>query len=817
MRIRLMIILSVTLLAGGSTSAGSIVKVFPERATLRGPDAVQQLAVEITDETKPKDRTGLATYISSDEAVVTVDSGGIVTARGDGDAKVIVAFDAQQVEVPVTVKDFAPGPPIHFANQVVPIFTKLGCNSGGCHGKSSGQNGFRLSLLGFEPPIDYETLVKEGRGRRLFPAAPDQSLLLTKATAKVPHGGGRRMEPGSHEYHIVARWIAEGMPQGAADAPNVARIEVYPPTRVLDRGAEQQIVVTAVYTDGSTEDVTRWTQYQSNDTEVAAVADGGRIAAGQLSGQAAVMARYQGQVAVFRATVPRGQVIAESSTFSTRQPIDALVAKQWGMLGISPSETCTDSEFLRRASLDIVGTLPTAEQVKAFVADQDPQKRVALIDRLLERPEYASFFAVKWADILRNKRDGNPAFQRGTFSFYDWIRENIARNTPYDQFARGILAATGTPEMSPAVMWYRRIRATDAFVDDTAQVFLGMRLQCAKCHHHPFEVWSQDDYYGFAAFFGRVGRKPFGAAGGNNGQRGRGEEAIFNARSGSVTNPKTGKTMEPKGLGGPVFKVAMTSDPRQTMVDWMAEPQNPFFARALVNRYWSHFFGRGIVEPLDDLRLTNPPTNPELLDALAAGFQRSGYDLKQLVRTICTSQVYALSSVPNDTNTTDKQSFARHYPRKMSAEVLLDAISQLTAVPTAFDGLPPGTRAIELPDESVASAFLDTFGRPKRDSACECERAADASLGQSLMMINSADVHAKLNAPENRAKQLVADPRTDTIKVEELFWSAFARGPSSGESTTASDHIVGKGDKKVEAYQDILWALINAKEFQFND
>lgn len=812
---RLLLLLTSFILFGSVAQADGSIKVFPARAELVGPDAVQQLSVEEDHSPQPKDRTGLAAYSSSDESVASVDSQGIVTAKSDGNVVVIVSFKDQKFEVPVTVRLFSPGPPIHFANQVVPIFTKLGCNSGGCHGKSGGQNGFRLSLLGFEPNLDFETLIKEGRGRRLFPAAPDSSLLLTKATAKVPHGGGRRMEPGSHEYNIVRRWIAAGMPQGDSAAPHVDRIEIYPPGRILDRGGEQQLVVTAIYTDGTKEDVTRWTQYQSNDTEVGAVADGGRVTAGQLSGQAAIMARYQGQVAVFRATVPLGKELAKVTDFKPTNAIDQAVLKQWNLLGISPSEPCTDAEFIRRASLDILATLPTAEQVKAFLAESSDDKRARLIDGLLERPEYSAYFAVKWADILRNKRDGNATFQRGTFNFYDWIRENLARNTPYDQFARGILAATGTPEMSPPVMWYRRIRTSEGFVDDTAQVFLGMRLQCAKCHHHPFEVWSQDDYYGFAAFFGRVGRKSFGQVGGNRGRGG--EETIFNARTGSVTNPKSGKTMEPKGLGGPVFKVAANHDPRQTLVDWMAEAKNPFFARALVNRYWAHFFGRGVVEPLDDLRVTNPPTNPDLLEALAAEFVKSGYDLKQLVRTICNSQVYSLSSLPNETNATDKQSFARHYPRKISAEVMLDAISQLTAVPTAFEGLPPGTRAIELPDESVTSAFLDTFGRPKRDSACECERVADASLGQSLMMINSVDVQNKLAAPNSKANQLATDPRPEAAKIDELFWSAFARAPLSGDTETAVQHIKAKGEKKVEAYQDIIWALINAKEFQFND
>ena len=792
------------------------VQLIPARAVLVGPDSVQQLAVDgETGDGSRRDLTTSVTFTSSDPKVATVDGAGTVTSRSDGTATVTARVGSFEVSIPLEVKNFAAPLPIHFGNQVVPVFTKLGCNSGGCHGKSSGQNGFRLSLLGFEPVVDYETLVKEGRGRRLFPAAPEQSLLLLKATGKVPHGGGRKMEVGSHEYQVVTRWIAAGMPYGKDSDPTVARIEIFPKLRVLTRGTKQQIIVTAVYTDGRTEDVTRWAQYQSNDTEVGTVADGGLVEARELSGQAAVMARYQGQVAVFRATVPFGKAIDKYPDFPTRNVVDAASLKSWKALGIVPSEPCTDAEFIRRASLDIIGSLATAEETKAFVEDPFADKRERLVDRLIDRPEYASYFAIKWADILRNKRENKDALQRGTFSFYDWIRENLERNTPYDRFVRGILAASGTPKSAPPVQWYRTLRQPDAFVDDTAQVFLGMRLQCAKCHHHPFEKWSQDDYYSFAAFFGRIGRKSATPGQRNNGQDR--EEVIYAAKTGSVTNPKTGKTMTPKGLGTEVINVPAGLDPRQKLVDWMADTKNPYFAKAVVNRYWAHFFGRGVVEPMDDLRETNPPSNPELLDSLSKEFVDNGYDIKRLVRTICTSRTYGLSSVPNEYNAKDKQSFARHYPKRMGAEVLLDAISQVTAVPTAFNGLPAGTRAIELPDESVASAFLDTFGRPKRDTACECERVTDASLGQSLMLLNSNDVQTKLSASNSRAEQLAKDPGSDEKKIEELFWTTFSRVPSSGETTSALDHLAKNPQKRKEAFEDILWALINAKEFQFND
>jgi hypothetical protein len=799
-----------------SRADGPALAVNPSRFVLRGPEAVQQLVVEAPG---PLDRTAAVRYESSDPAVATVDDSGLVAARGDGEAVIRVVDGARRVEVPVSVVAYAPGPPIHFGNQIVPIFTKLGCNAGGCHGKASGQNGFRLSLLGFEPELDYETLVHEARGRRVFPAAPERSLLLEKAVASVPHGGGKKLDRGSHEYRLIVRWIASGMPVGRADEPALERVEVYPPSRTLARGGAQQLAVRAYYADGRSEDVTRWAQYQSNEPDVASVAEGGRVEARDLSGQAAVMARYQGRIAVFRATVPLGGESASASAsasewdFRPANVLDELAAKQWRALGLAPSPPCTDAEFLRRAALDLTGTMPTAEEVAAFVADPAAGKRAALIDRLLARPEYASFFATKWADILRNQREGRDDLKGATYRFHDWIRNARARNVPYDRFAREVLSASGTPETAPAVLWSRRLRTPDAFVDDAAQVFLGMRLQCAKCHHHPLETWSQEDYYGFAAFFARVGRK--GTTPGEG--AGRGGEAIFTARSGEVRHPKTGAVLPPRGLGGAVVAVAPGEDPRAKLADWMTDPKNPYFARALANRYWAHFFGRGLVEPLDDLRLTNPASNPELLDALADSFVRSGYDLKALIRLITTSGLYGLSSAPNATNGADRQSFARAYPRRLPAEVLHDAIAQVTGSPTGFAGLPAGTRAIELPDESVASTFLDTFGRPKRESACACERVTDASLGQSLLLLNSAEIQGKLAAGEGRAAALAKDPRPDAEKVEVLFLAAFARPPSSTERAAALDHVARDPQRRQEAYEDILWALVNAKEFQFND
>ncbi len=800
-------------LHGGEPAPGAkTLAVSPERAVLVGPDAVQQLVVDFRTSGRANDATRTVQYACSDGRVATVDATGLVIPRGDGEARITARLGDLTASCVIKVEAYQNPPAVNFANQIVPIFTKMGCNAGGCHGKALGQNGFRLSLLGFEPELDYETLVKEDRGRRLFPSAPEASLLLVKATAAKPHGGGKRLDPNSQEYRLIRRWIAMGMPTGTPTDPRVERITIHPESRVIERGG-QQVMVTAHYTDGRVEDVTRWAQYQSNETDVAGVEPGGWVEKGRLAGQAAVMARYQGQVAVFRAIVPTGLTLAANQGFQAKNPIDAAVLAQWRALGVTPSPPCTDAEFLRRVSIDITGTLPTPAELGQFLADPAADKRARAVDRLLERPEYASYFALKWADVLRNRRDGQNNVQHGTFGFHDWIREQLARNTPYDQFAGAILAATGSVESSPPVQWYRTMRETSAFVDDTAQVFLGMRLQCARCHHHPFEKWSQNDYYGFAAFFARVQRKPDPRAE----RMGRTGEVVYTSRTGSVTHPKTGETMAPRGLGGEAVKTATGEDPRRALVAWLVDKRNPFFARALVNRYWAHFMGRGIVEPLDDMRLTNPASNPELLEALADSFTRSGYDLKALIRSICTSQVYGLSSVPNASSERDRQSFARHYPRRMSAEVLLDALATVSGVPSAFPGLPAGTRAIELPDESVRSSFLDVFGRPKRETSCECERVSDATLSQSLMLLNSADVQTVLASDQGRAAQLAKDARPEPAKIDELFLAAFGRRATPAESAAAVAYLAKNPKDKKRAYEDVIWALINSKEFQFID
>ena len=792
--------------------------VFPDKVKLTGLDDARQLILTATlKDGRLQDLTHDITYDVADNKIVRVTTTGRIVPVANGRTTVSARFGDKVVTVPVATASCDEDLPINFGNQVVPIFTKLGCNSGGCHGKASGQNGFKLSLLGFEPEVDYNALVKEARGRRLFPAAPDRSLLLMKAAGGIAHGGGKRTEVGSDEYRLMRRWIASGMPFGKPTDATVEHITVVPEHRVLTRHNKQQFAVLAHYTDGTVEDITRRGQYESNDTEIAVVDEGGLVRTLSMSGEAAIMVRYQAHVAVFRATVPLGVKIPDYK-FASQTLVDKHTHKKWQALGLVPSELSSDEQFIRRVSLDLTGTLPTPEQVRTFVEDKDAQKRDKLIDRLLESPEYAYYFANKWADVLRVKRRQQPDRAKGTFAFHNWIRKAMTQDKPYDQFVREILVATGEETNSPPTVWYKELQQPEQFVDDVSQVFLGQRLACAQCHHHPYEKWSQDDYWGLAAYFGRLGRRNYQVPGNQNQQVQR--VAIFSRSSGGVTNKRTSKPAIMKPLEGEPITVDADDDPREKLVDWMVDPKNRFFARAVANRYWAHFFGRGIVDPLDDMRVTNPPSNPELLDALAQDFVDHKFSLKHLIRTIVKSRTYQLSSMPNEFNQHDKQNYARYYPKRMSAEVLYDAVNQVTDSPTSFPGLPQDRhapkRAIMLPDESFASYFLDVFGRPQRISACECERVSEANLAQALHLLNSDEIQNKLARGSGRADKMAADKRPDAEKIEELFLWAFGRKPTSEQLSIALEQIQKHAKAKKIAYENILWALINSKEFQFN-
>jgi len=712
-----------------------------------------------------------------------------------------------------------PGRVVSFANDVAPVLTKAGCNSGVCHAKAnSGQNGFQLSLLGFEPSDDYQHIAIDGRGRRLFPAAPEKSLLLLKATGTVPHGGGVRLDKGSKEYAVLLDWIRQGAACDTTTAPTLIAIDVQPSRATLQPGAEQALKSIAKYSDGSERDVTDQALFESNDKSMADVTEGGTVKISDIPGKVAVMVRYQGKVSVFNASVPLGALV--ENVPPSKNFVDQFVFANLQEIGVPPSSVCNDATFLRRVSLDIAGRLPTPEEAKLFLASEAPNKRDEVIDRLLRSPEYADYFANKWTAMLKNRRD-DASDITSNFAFFAWVRDGLLANKPYDQMVRELLAATGTVIANPPVAWYKRVKEPKQQLEDVAQLFLGVRMQCCQCHHHPFERWSQDDYYSFAAFFTQVGRKPTSV---------RGEDMIFHKRGiAGATNIKTGTLLKPAALGDTIPAITPDEDPRLKLADWMSAPTNPYFAKSIVNRYWKHFFRRGLIEPEDDIRDTNPPTNPELLTALENHFISTQFDLRELVRTIVSSHAYQLSSVPNEYNLVDQQNYSRYYPQRLHAEALLDAIDDLAGTRTDFANLPTGTRAIALPDNSYnnASPFLKVFGRPENESVCECERVQSSSLAQSLHLINAADIKSKLAAGTGRADQLAKSVLPVEDKIRDVYLAAFSRDPTADELAVtiaylaeprldAAGNAIDPQRASHENFQDILWALINTKEFLFN-
>ena len=698
--------------------------------------------------------------------------------------------------------------PVSFVNDIVPVLTKAGCNVGVCHAKAGGgQKGFQLSLLGFEPLEDYEHLLKEGRGRRLFPGEPDRSLLLLKASGQMPHGGGVRLPATSEGYALLREWIRQGAPLDGESGPKLVAFEVQPPRSSLRPQQEQQLKALAKFSDGSVRDVTGQAIYEANDKAMAEASATGLVKVLDITGKVAVMVRYQDRVTVFNASIPLGAAVENLPP--SKNFVDQFVFANLKELGIPPSAVCDDATFLRRVSLDIGGRLPTDDEAKAFLASTDPNKRDAVIDELLRSPDYADFFANKWTALLKNRRD-DASDVVSNFAFHAWVRDSLLANKRYDQFVRELLAATGTVIGNPPVAWYKRVKEPKEQIEDVAQLFLGVRMQCAQCHHHPFERWSQNDYYSLAAFFTQVGRKPSGV---------RGEDLIFHKRGmATATNIKTSVALKPAALGDAIPAIAPDEDPRLKLADWMGTSTNPFFAKALVNRYWKHFFQRGLIEPEDDIRDSNPPTNPELLAALEKHFVASGFDLKELVRAITRSNAYQLSATPNQYNVVDRQNYSRYYPHRLQAEVLLDAIDRVAGTQTDFSNLPPGTRAVALPDNSYnrQSPFLRVFGRPEGESVCECERVQSSSLAQSLHLINAPDIKAKLASPTGRADRLAKDTRPPEDLIRELYLAAFSREPRPAELQAALAYLNETGTAANDNFQDLIWALINTKEFLFN-
>jgi hypothetical protein len=727
----------------------------------------------------------------------------------------LFAFPGHGAEQPQT--------PVSFVNEVVPILTKQGCNGGICHGKATGQNGFKLSLFGFEPAEDYEHLVLEQRGRRLSPSAPEESLLLTKGAGTTPHGGGRRLEPGTPAYETLKRWIAQGMPEDLDDRvrPRLQSIRVTPDARLLKAGETVQLTVHALFSDGQTRDVTHLASLESPAKGMALVDEhAGTVTMGSLPGSVAVMARYQDKVCVFRATLPLGAPV--DTLPSERNFIDTAIFARLREVGMPPSALCDDSTFLRRTTLVLSGRLPTGAESRAFLADSTPDKRARWIDSLLESGDYADTFANYWSSLLRNRRGDLPntrdiSHMHSNFAFHGWLRESLLHNKPYDRLVRELLTATGRAIDSPPVTWYRQLNTQTAQTEDTAQLFLGVRIQCAQCHHHPFEQWSQRDYHALGAFFSQINRTvdPSLMA-----------EFVVSLKRAvpEATHKKTNEKLPPSALGYTPPALGPDDDAREALASWMADPSNPFFARALVNRYWKILFNRGLVDPEDDIRETNPPSHPELLDQLAAEFIRSKFDLKHLLRLMANSSTFQLDAAPNAHNGADSQYFSRFYARRLPAEHLLDAISALTEIPDSWANQPASTRAIQLPDNSYNGGILREFGRPDASTACTCERQTHASLGQSLLLATSEQIQRKLANNKSLARRLAADASRSTAeKLEEAYLRAFCRKPSEKETAVAAAHLekaaaspVEPGEKIKLAWEDIFWALITSGEFLLN-
>jgi hypothetical protein len=711
---------------------------------------------------------------------------------------------------PATAQELAK--PISFELDVQPILTRLGCNAGACHGKSRGQNGFQLSLLGFYPDFDFTALTLEARGRRVFPTSAEESLLLKKASGVLPHGGGKRLDPNGPAYAIIRDWIAQGVPRRYAGEPALTKITVDPTDKLMPRNATQQLHVTGHYSDQTTRDVTAWSAFQSNEAGLVSVDANGLAKSGPIPGEAALMSRFMGQIAICTISIPlEGSVPAETFANLPRNNfIDGFVWDKLQRLGITPSGACSDSTFLRRIYLDVIGRLPSADEARQFLADTSSDKRTKLVDDLLNRPEFPDFWANKWMDLLRP----NPyrVGIKATFNYDNWIRDQFRRNAPYDQFVRNLLTAQGSTWKNGAVTYFRDRREPDELTTITSQLFLGVRLECAKCHHHPFEALGQEDFYGLAAYFARIGHKGAGLSPPISG----GEEIFFNAKSGNVKHPITGVVLEPKPLFG-TAPVGPDDDPRVVLVNWMTSPGNPYFGQVMANRIWADMLGRGLVDPVDDIRATNPASNGPLLAALAQDFRAQGFQIKKLVRTIALSYVYSLSSDPTERNVTDTRNYSRHYRQRLRAETMLDTVCDITQVPETFAAMPPGARSTQIWSHRVDSLFLDSFGRPDPNQDPPCERSSETTVVQALHLMNSPALHQKVTAEKGRVADLAASDKTPAAIVEELYLLTYSRFPTPDESQVGQGIFTQKDVTRKQAIEDLLWALLNTPEFVFKD
>jgi hypothetical protein len=792
--------------APGSVEVGqpTRIEVFPAAVKLKGRRSKAQLVVtgHYADGTV-RDLTHVAQMAATDSAIVSVE-GSLARPQQDGKSQIAMVVGGKAAVVPVEVVEFASPQPVSFEFETLAALSKQGCNSGACHGSPSGKGGFRLSLRAFDPVLDKLTLIREDLGRRTNPLSPDESLLLNKPMMKVPHGGGLKLTRHDGAHAILRQWIAEGCQDDAESVTRCVRLEVYPPTgRVLKRPAHmQQLAVLAHFSDGSVRDVTELACYSSSDSAVASVTAGGLVE-GNDRGEAAIIVRYLEHIESCSL-----MFVKDIPGFVWNSPpaanyIDEHVHAKLKELQYLPAGLCSDEEFLRRVTLDVIGQLPSLEETKGFLADSAPNKRAKWIDQLLERPEYARFWALKWGDLL--KLTSGQMGSGGAFKFHRWLVRAFESNMPYDQFVQELMTASGSTLDNPAANFYRTATDTQDSVESISQLFLGARLQCAKCHNHPFERWTQDNYYGMAAFFSRVQRK----------KSPRGDELlIYLAHSGEVTQPRTGKKMKP-WLPGKGEVEPAESDRRQPLVDWLTAQDNALFAKVEANRIWSFVMGRGIVDPPDDFRESNPPSNAALLDALAKDFAEHKFDRKQLLRRILNSRTYQADFRTGEFNKEDTKYFSHYQPRMLSAEQLLDAICAMTGVPEAFAGLPAGMKATELPAPDVTKhEFLKIFGQPERQTVCSCERGGDSNLGMAIQFFNGPLIYGKLGSPENRFRKMLAAGRSHEEIVRELYLAGVCREPTEKELAASLGHIKAKGEV-TPALEDVAWAILNTNEFLF--
>jgi hypothetical protein len=788
------------------------VEVQPASITLTGPRSMQQLVVTGRyADGSVRDLTPFVGIQAQDASLLAVQDQ-LVTPLKSGTTNLLVTAGPHTVPVPVTVRDLDAPQPISFRNELIAALNVGGCNSGACHGTPTGKNGFKLSLRGYDPAADYIQLTRDVMGRRSDRLDPEMALILQKGLGRVPHEGGARFPASSLPARVMRSWLDEGLADDPPGAPAVTKVEVLPGNRVLgDPARWQQLAVLATFADGLTKDVTRLTVFTSSDAAIAQVSTSGLVEFSQ-SGEVAILCRYLEHLIPVRLTYLEPKPGFKWSNPPESNYVDKHIFAKLNLLNIQPSELCTDQEFVRRVYMDICGVLPTAQETRAFLDSKEPNRRAKLIDELLERPEYADQWTLKWSDVFRSNRKSIQL--KGTHVFQTWLRGHIANNDGFDTVVREVMTAAGSTFSNPPANYFRIARDPTSLAETTAQLFFGIRMQCAKCHNHPFERWTQDDYYSMSAWFARVKQRKDPLEPGANPQAKDGAEYIYLDRSGEITQPRTGKTMAPKFMGGAVPTLAPGKDRREALATWMTSDNNPFVPKSVVNRVWFHITGRGIVDPVDDFRDSNPSANDDLLNALAKDFTEHHWDVKHLIRTVMNSRTYQLSAQTNEFNKDDNKYFSHAVTKLHTAEQLFDALCFVTEVPEKFAGFPAGTRASQLPDGEVNHPFLKTFGQPARELACECERESDSNLAQALQLINGPAVNDRLRNPNNRVGKLLAKKMDDRSLLGELFLTTLSRAPSESEASAMMEHVERSMDKR-KAWEDVHWALINSKEFLF--